>query len=75
MYTATRCRITLKDSATAAGFDIRTDADIITALLFYPYFQTVDTGILWEAIEQAAENRSEYDSLRQLADVLAAEYI
>ena len=71
--TAYRARngFTLLDADTGKGWEIQTPQDIITALLIYPYFQTVDTGIIWDAIRQAVEVRKEYEDIKDLANYLA----
>ena len=74
MYKA-RNGFILKDDTTAQGWTIRTPQDLITALLAFPVFQTVDTGIIWQALDDATENRKEYDDIQDLADFLAAWYI
>lgn len=66
---------TLHNDETPGGWTIRNAQDIITALLAYPYFQTVDTGILWEAIGQAVERRKEYADIKEFAGFLAENYI
>lgn len=74
MYKA-RNGFILKVDTTAQGWTIRTPEDLITALLAFPVFQTVDTGIIWQALDDATENRKEYDDIQDLADFLAAWYI
>lgn len=66
---------TLQDSTTPDGWQIRTADDILTALLSFSYFQTVDAGILWDAIDQATTARKEYDDITELAQHLAENYI
>lgn len=66
---------TLQDSNTPAGFEIKTAEDIITALLCYPAFETVATGFIWEALDQAIKERKEYANIDDLAEYLAANYI
>ena len=67
---------TLQDeTAPGGGWKIQNANDIITALLVYPEFATVDTGILWEAIGQAVDDRKEYASIDDLAAYLTANYI
>ena len=75
--TAYRARngFTLLDADTGKGWEIRTAQDIITALLEYPVFQTVDTGIIWDAIRQAVEIRKEYRDIKDLAEELTTNYI
>lgn len=67
---------TLEDAtAPGGGWTIQSAEDIITALLTYPAFQTVATGILWEAVAQATEARKVYANIRELAEELAENYI
>ena len=65
----------LDNSETPGGWTIRDAQDILTALLAYPYFQTVDTGILWEKIGQAVDARKEYADIKEFAQFLADNYI
>lgn len=65
----------LLDATTPQGWTIKAAGDIITALLSFPAFQTVDTGILWDAIEQATDSRKEYKNIEDLAAFLASDYI
>ena len=74
MYKA-RNGFTLKSSETAQGWTIKSANDIMTALLAFPYFQTVATGILWEALDQATTERKEYEDIKDLAEYLAEYYI
>lgn len=66
---------TLDTADTGKGWEIKTADDITTALLSFPYFQTVDTGILWEAITQAVNDRKEYHDIKEFAEFLAANYL
>lgn len=66
---------TLKDNKTPDGWTIETPQDIVTALLSYPAFETVATGFIWEAIEQAIETRKEYADIEDLAQELSENYI
>ena len=66
---------TLIDSSTKWGWDIKNAQDILTALLGYPVFATVDTGIIWDAIDQATTDRKEYANLDEFVEFLAANYI
>lgn len=74
MYKASN-GITLLDADTGQGWSIASDADIITALLGLPYFATVATPFIVEAIEQAKADRKEYDNIRDLAQHIAENYI
>lgn len=66
---------TLLDATTPQGWTIQTAQDIVTALLAFPAFQTVAAGFIWEAIEQATNDRKEYANITELAEHLAANYI
>ena len=65
----------LQDATTPGGWTITTAQDIITALLAYPYYETVATCFLWEALEQAAGDRKEYANIDDLAHYIAENYI
>jgi len=66
---------TLQNAETPDGWTIRDAQDIMTALLAFPVFQTVDTGILWQALGDATEERKEYADIKDLAEYLATYYI
>lgn len=66
---------TLLDNSTRHGWKIERAEDIITALLAYPIFATVDTGILWAAIGEATEARKEYANIEEFAEYMACNYI
>lgn len=68
-------QITLKDPATKWGWNIETEEDLLTALMGYSAFDTVYGGFLQEAIDQAAEERTEYENIEDLAKTLLANYI
>lgn len=68
-------QITLKDPATKWGWNIETEEDLLTALMGYSAFDTVYSGFLQEAIDQAAEERTEYENIEDLAKTLLANYI
>jgi hypothetical protein len=68
-------QITLKDPATKWGWNIETEEDLLTALMGYSAFDTVYSGFLREAIDQAAEERTEYENIEDLAKTLLANYI
>jgi len=74
MYKA-RNGFTLKDDAAPAGFTIEQPQDIITALLYYPAFETVGTAFIWEALDQAITERKEYANIDDLAEYLTTNYI
>jgi len=66
---------TLQNAETPDGWTIKDAQDIMTALLAFPVFQTVDTGILWQALGDATEERKEYADIKDLAEYLATYYI
>ena len=65
----------LRSDAAPGGWTIRTPQDIETALLSFPYFQTVASGILWEAITEAVQERKEFADIKEFAQFLATNYI
>lgn len=65
----------IKDEMTPDGWKIRDGNDILTALLSFPYFQTVATGFILEALQQAADSRKEYADIKELAAYIAENYI
>lgn len=65
----------LQDATAPGGWTIRTAEDIETALYSFPHFQTVASGILWEAITQAVQERKEYANIREFAQYLADCYV
>lgn len=65
----------INDSMTPAGFEIRTAEDILTALYYFPAFQTVTAGFIFEALTEAIKARKEYANITDLAEFLAANYI
>ena len=67
--------LTLQDATTPDGWAIRSSGDIITALLSFPYFQTVAVGFIVEALQQAADSRKEYANIKDLAEYIAENYI
>lgn len=75
MYRAKNGFILHDSDAPGGGWTIQNAQDIVTALLTYPVFQTVDTGILWEAIGQAVDDRKEYADIKEFAQYLADNYI
>lgn len=66
---------TLLDATTPDGWTIQTAEDILTALLAFPYFQSVADCFLWDAIGRAAEERKVYDDIKDLAAYIAKNYI
>ena len=66
---------TLRDETTPGGWKITQAQDILTALLEYPVFQTVATPFIWEAIQNAIEDRRECENVRELAEYISKNYI
>lgn len=66
---------TLRDETTPGGWKITQAQDILTALLEHPIFQTVATPFIWEAIQNAIEDRREWENVRELAGYIAKHYI
>lgn len=66
---------TLLNADTGAGWTIRSAEDILTALLAMPAFETVASGFIWEALNQATEERKEYADINDLAQYLTENYI
>lgn len=67
--------IVILNADTGAGWDIKTDGDIITALLMFPVFETVYTEYIIDALDRAAGLRTEYADIRDLARTLTENYI
>lgn len=67
--------ITFRNPATKWGWSIESRADIITALMGYSAFDTVYEGFIEEAIDQAAQDRAEYEDIEELAKHLLENYI
>lgn len=67
--------ITFKNPVTKWGWSIESRADIITALMGYSAFDTVYVGFIEEAIDQAAQDRAEYEDIEELAKHLLENYI
>jgi hypothetical protein len=68
-------QITFKNPITKWGWTIESQADIITALMGYSAFDTVYSGFLQEALEQAAAVRAEYEDIEDLARELLENYL
>lgn len=67
--------IRLKDRKTEWGWDVRTSDDLVLALEGDPYFQTVATPVIEEAVENAMYDRREWESVNEIADYIASNYI
>ena len=63
------------DPVTKWGWTIKDRQDIITALMGYEAFATVDRAYIEEAIDQAAQNRTEYMDIESLAIHILQNYI
>ena len=74
MYIA-RNGFTLDDDMTPQGWQIRDAGDILTALLAFPYFETVADCFIWEALAQAMEERKHYQNIEDLAQFMAENFI
>jgi len=67
--------ITFRNPVTKWGWSIESRADIITALMGYSAFDTVYVGFIEEAIDQAAQDRTEYMDIESLAIHILQNYI
>ena len=67
--------IALKDTSTKWGWKIKNTRDLVLAVLGYPYFQTVDSLLIEEAVESAAHDREEWNDVHELAQYTAETYI
>jgi hypothetical protein len=67
--------VTLSDATTPEGWSITSDRDIVLALMGMPYFATVATPFIEDAVEQSARDRRDYDNVRDLAQHIAENYI
>lgn len=65
----------IHDSRTAWGWNIQTDADLLTALEGLPEFETVAACFIQEAIKSAAADRAEWETVQELAEYIAENYI
>lgn len=65
----------LEDDMTPQGWQIRNAQDILTALLAFPYFETVGAAFIWEALAQAMPVRKHYKSIEDLVQFLAENFI
>lgn len=74
MYKAKNGFVLLDDTA-PGGWTIRSARDIETALLSFPYFQTVSSVILWGAIAQAVQDQKEHENIKEFAQYIAKNYI
>ena len=60
---------------TKGGWKIRTMSDIILALHEFSYFDYVEDGFIEEALEDLFRKKTEFKDIREVAKILAAEYI
>lgn len=65
----------IKNANTGRGWKIRNLQDLETALYMYPAFETVYSGFILEALEQALKERKEYENVEDLANFLMENYI
>ena len=63
------------DPVTKWGWTIKSKEDIVTALMGYEAFATVDRAYIEEAIDQAAQDRTEYMDIESLAIHILQNYI
>ena len=63
------------DPVTKWGWTIKSKADIVTALMGYEAFATVDRAYIEEAIDQAAQDSAEYFDVESLAIHILKNYI
>ncbi len=68
-------KIVLLDATTPEGWSIASDSDIVLALMGMPYFATVATPFIEDAIKQAAGDRQTFDNVQDLAQHIAENYI
>ena len=67
--------INFSDPVTKWGWTIKSKEDIVTALMGYEAFATVDRAYIEEAIDQAAQDRTEYMDIESLAIHILQNYI
>ena len=63
------------DPVTKWGWTIKSKEDIVTTLMGYEAFATVDRAYIEEAIDQAAQDRTEYMDIESLAIHILQNYI
>ena len=63
------------EPVTKWGWTIKSKADIVTALMGYEAFATVDRAYIEEAIDQAAQDSAEYFDVESLAIHILKNYI
>ena len=67
--------ISFYNPETKWGWTIKSRQDIITALMGYHAFATVDRAFIEEAIDQAARDRQQYADIEDLAQTILTSYI
>lgn len=67
--------IILINPETPNGWTIKSDDDILTYLTGLPYFASVYSTFIAEAIEGAAEMQQTYNNIDELAAYIAENYI
>ena len=68
-------KISFYNPETKWGWTIKSRQDIITALMGYEAFATVDRAFIEEAIDQAARDRQQYADIEDLAQTILTSYI
>ena len=68
-------KISFYNPETKWGWTIKSKADIVTALMGYEAFATVDRAYIEEAIDQAAQDSAEYFDVESLAIHILKNYI
>ena len=68
-------KISFYNPETKWGWAIKSRQDIITALMGYEAFATVDRAFIEEAIDQAARDRQQYADIEDLAQTILTSYI
>ena len=63
------------DPVTKWGWTIKSRQDIITALMGYEAFATVDRAYIADAVDQAAQDSTEYFDIESLAIHILKNYI
>ena len=64
-----------KERRTKWGWTIKSMDDLILAILGYPYFQTVASCFVKEAVESAINDRAEWNDVEEFVGYIAEMYI
>ena len=72
---AEHMEINFYDPLTKWGWTIKSRQDIVTALMGYEAFSTTSPGYIEEAIAQAAQDRTNYADIEDLAKTILTKYI